>query len=335
MHRSEVRKPKANASELVWHVPLALLRHAAFAGLKLTHKILFVVLWKWAGCRPGSVPGSCSAIAAELGVADRRIREWLPRLADVGLVVIVDWTREGALTLEINDPAEVARGRVRKPDPQGTLFDDDEPDESEPPPAVSVRFPPAEAVPKAPTPSGDATPRAQSSRVVSSRDGEISAETIKTEWPTLRPTFIEIKEALCPGQTALADRDEDLFVRVAYLAGDAYGRSWLDAALRRVREIRPGKRVGCFLAVLAYMLSELETGAYPRTKEAKTEARHRLGRVLRNIHLPPCVRPERTEPDEDAQHIPTAEENEQTRQYLREHGPARHRRRQTGDEPNE
>ena len=160
MHRSEVRKPSTKASELVWRVPLALLRQRPFARLKLTHKILFVVLWNWAGCRAGSVSGSCSAIAAELGLADRRIREWLPKLAEVGLVVIVDWTREGALTVEVNDPAEIARGHVRRPDPQGSLFDNDEPDEPETAPAFSVPFPPAETVPIPPTPSGEPTPRA-------------------------------------------------------------------------------------------------------------------------------------------------------------------------------
>ena len=158
---------------------------------------------------------------------------------------------------------------------------------------------------------------------------------IKREWSELRSTFRQIVETLHRPGTDLKNWDYELFVRLAYLAGDEQGREWLEVALRRVREVRPNNRVGCLVAVLAYTLCEMETGRYPKPDDAKAEARHRLGEMLRTIDVPPRTRRQRTEPESQPEHMPSPEEREATREYLRMHGPARHRRRSTGDEANE
>jgi hypothetical protein len=118
----------------------------------------------------------------------------------------------------------------------------------------------------------------------------------------LKPIVERIRQAVCRKSTVLADADRDLFAKVAYLARDDEGKAWLEGALERFREMRPRKAVGCFLSILAYRLCELETGKYPKTREAKIDARHRFGKVLRSIRVPRAKREPSETPAEDADH---------------------------------
>jgi hypothetical protein len=305
--------------------------------LKPALKLLFLALWNEAGAEPSTLTTSSAHLAALVGCDDRRIREWIPRLGESGLIDVIDRSGDGQLIAYVYPPQEVARGRVRKPDPQQWLFDD--PDDAAEGAADSGRNPAPDSGRNPPTPSRDTTPRApgraRSSRLVSSRDGEmVSNEMIKAEWPSLRRTFQEIRDTLhC--REPLSERDYALFVRLAYLARAPEGRKCLDAALNRVREIRPQNRVACLLAVFAYLADERESGRYPETREAKAKAKHRLGEVLRKIQVPSRHRREPTENRKTAEQVPTPEEREETRQFLRAHGPLGRRSLKAEDESDE
>jgi len=344
--RSEARKPTGWQEALVawWESLEPIWRDK---GLGPATKLAYAWLWLRAGSRPGRVVVTHYQLGAAFGRTHRAADKWIEPLKERGLVDLVDHDRiTGALTLYVNAPGELIRPRpTRQEQPSLPGMEDDVDPTPEQPdtiaiqpqgldvsaqkrPDVSAQKRPDVSAQKRPTPQREPTPRAQSLRFVSLRNEQgISGETIRSQWPRLRPTFRKIVNELHPEKTDLAERDRELFVRLAVLAADHEGAEWLDFALKRVREARPRNRIGHFVNVLAYTLHERETGRHPRTADAKAEARHRLGGLLRKIHVPLPDKPKPREPDaeEDVEQVPTAEEREVTRQYLREHGPRRYR----------
>lgn len=117
----------------------AILRSPGLFGLNLASRCVYLVLWEWAGCREGSLSVSVAGIANTLRLRERNVRNNLYRLAAAEAIEIRKWHRDGTMELSIKSPATCDQLRLRKPSPQGELFDDPPaPEGTEPPATVPI-----------------------------------------------------------------------------------------------------------------------------------------------------------------------------------------------------
>lgn len=118
MHRHAPYPPPAQPARLNAEI-------VAAAHLRGEVRLAWLVLWEWAGGRPGSVTATLASLGDALGHDRRSARRWIERLAAEGLLDLADF-RRGRFSVYVHSPAEALAGRVRAADPQRQLWPDEE-----------------------------------------------------------------------------------------------------------------------------------------------------------------------------------------------------------------
>jgi len=111
------------------------LRSPGLVGLKLAPRVVFLLLWEWAGRAEGSLSIRVAGIADALRLRERHVRDCLHGLAATGAIDVSDWFRDGTVNLFVNAP-DSNRRSVRRASPQAELFEDPPAPESTEPPAT-------------------------------------------------------------------------------------------------------------------------------------------------------------------------------------------------------
>jgi len=114
-------------------------------GLPMTARIIACLLWAAAGGRPGRVTTTTHRLADEVGGIDARtVRKAIQALDSAGLVTspqrgpdgVLRVGPRGTIDLDVADPAEAARARMRRPDPQREMWPDEAPAPTPPPDTI-------------------------------------------------------------------------------------------------------------------------------------------------------------------------------------------------------
>ena len=295
--------PNRNAqSALVWHLHPAIMH---WPGLKLAPKVLWVKLWNDAGCRRGTITTASGYLATELGENDRRIREWLKLLEEIGAIATIDKHRAGERVLEVRSPEELACGRVVKHDGQRELFDPDDAGPPETPEAATEtipfphrkRCPAPEKVPKAaPDSGGEAStqrergnPKDVVVKDVRRLRSSTSDDQTNAEWDGVVEDAKRVASKLWSHrdwqQFPLSREDRSLLLKACRLAATVLSEHWLSDSVQAVVETKPSKPAGYFHATLANRY------CYPDhqgrlTDEQCREARKAFNRLLAGVEVP-------------------------------------------------